>query len=132
MPACVAIAPAFDFIRSRWSRLNDDERAAWKRTGRHRVQNEWIDTEIGYGIVEEIDRFPIERLAADWCTPLLIFHGTADDTVPHSHSATFVARCTYPHIELRSIPAGDHRLNAWKEEIMEGACEFFATKAGAM
>jgi uncharacterized protein len=130
VPACVVIAPAFDFIRNRWTRLSDDERAAWQRTGRHRVQNEWVDTEVGYALIEEIDHFPMERLAADWCTPLLIYHGTADEAVPHSHSVAFVERCAYP-IELRLMEGGDHRLNTWKEEIMEGTCEFFAAQGAA-
>lgn len=126
VPACVAIAPAFDFIRHRWSRLSADERADWQRTGRHRVQNEWVDTELGYAMVEEINRFPVERLLADWRTPLLIFHGTADEVVPHHHSIAMAERCPYPGVELRLIQGGDHRLSAWKEEIMDGACEFFA------
>ncbi len=46
MVACALIAPALDFLRQRWTSLTEVERQAWKRTGRLRVQNQWIDLEI--------------------------------------------------------------------------------------
>lgn len=123
--ACVAIAPAFDFIRLRWSRISDEERAEWRASGRHRITNSWIDTEIGYCLVEEIDRFPLEHLCRQWSKPLLVYHGMADDTIGHSHSLTFVEQCAWAPIEVRLIKDGDHRLSAWKEQIADESCRFF-------
>lgn len=128
VPACVLVAPALDFIRHRWSRLSEEERHAWKRSGVHRLQNEWLDIELGYSLIEEADHFPIERLAADWSTPALLIHGMVDESIPYAHSLTFVERCTYPDLELRLLRFGDHRLNQWKEEMAEAACEFFRRK----
>ena len=54
---CVLLAPAFGFLDRRWDRLTEAEREDWKRTGRLRIKNQWVDTEIGYGLVEERDRF---------------------------------------------------------------------------
>src|SRR5437588_626484 len=84
IPACVLIAPALDFLRNRWLSLTETEQQLWKQTGRLRVRNQWLDTEIGYGLVEEIDQFPLTRLAAQWATPLLLFHGMQDDIIPYT------------------------------------------------
>jgi pimeloyl-ACP methyl ester carboxylesterase len=124
--ACVLLAPAFDFPSSRWSRLDEAERLRWQQTGRHRVQNEWVDAEIGYGLVEEIEDYPVDRLADEWCTPLLIFHGVQDDVVPYTHSIALMERTVLPHVELRLLKGGDHRLIAYRDEIAEAACAFLA------
>jgi alpha-beta hydrolase superfamily lysophospholipase len=126
VPACAVIAPAFDFVRHRWDRLSEEERLHWRQTGRFRVQNEWVDTEIGYCLVEEIDRFPLEQLAAGWPRPLLLFHGMRDETIPYTHSVAFAERSPYPDIELRLYRGGDHRLVAWKDDMAEAACDHFA------
>jgi pimeloyl-ACP methyl ester carboxylesterase len=124
--ACALIAPAFDFLHHRWSTLPEAEQRRWQQTGRLRVRNQWIDTELGYGLVEERDRFPVDRLPADLARPLLIFHGLQDDAVPYEHSLALVRQARYPHIELRLFKDGDHRLTAIKEQIAESACAFFA------
>jgi pimeloyl-ACP methyl ester carboxylesterase len=123
---CVLLAPAFGFLHRRWDRLTAAEREAWRRTGRLRVTNDWVDAEIGYGLIEERDRFRPEDLAAGWRTPTLIFHGVADDVVPDTDSLEFLRRVEYPHVELRLLKAGDHRLTAYKDEIAAEACRFFA------
>jgi pimeloyl-ACP methyl ester carboxylesterase len=123
--ACAMMAPALDFIRQRWTRLTDAQREAFKASGRHRVQNEWVDIEIGYGIVEEIDQFPVEKLIAAWAAPLLIIHGMRDDTIPYTQSLEFVRQSPHADMELRLFKNGDHRLLDWKEEMAEAACGFF-------
>ncbi len=123
--SCVLIAPALNFIRARWATLTEPQRQHWRQTGRLRVRNEWVDTEIGYGLVEEIDRFPVEELASQWSRPLVIFHGMNDQTVPFSDSLDFIQRTAFPGIELRLFKSGDHRLSAIKEDMAETACRFF-------
>ncbi len=126
VPACVLIAPALDFVRSRWADLTEDERRRWKETGKLRVQNQWLDTEIGYGLVEEIDLFPQERLASGLTRPVLILHGMKDDVVPYTNSVAFLEKAVHPDMELRLFKNGDHRLLSYKDEMAEAACEFFA------
>jgi uncharacterized protein len=121
---CVLIAPAFRFLHRRWDELTDPERADWARTGVRRVRNEWIDVEVGYGLVAERAAFDPGELARRWQTPLLIFHGLADDVVPAADSLAFVHATTYPDVELRLLKAGDHRLTAFKDEIAAAACRF--------
>src|SRR5262245_56449041 len=50
VPACVLMAPAFDFTGSRYGTMTEAQRKAWKDTGRLRIKNDWVDAEIGYGI----------------------------------------------------------------------------------
>jgi pimeloyl-ACP methyl ester carboxylesterase len=123
---CVLLAPAFGFLDRRWGELTEEAREAWRRTGRRRVTNEWVDVEIGYGLVEERDPFTPERLAAGWHTPALIVHGCRDDAVPVEDSLSFLRRVDYPDVELRLFKSGDHRLTAYKDEIAAEAGRFFA------
>jgi uncharacterized protein len=124
--ACGFIAPAFNFLHSRWSRLGEAERRAWQQTGRLRVRNQWLDVEIGPGLLEEVDQYPVEDLAAGWCTPLLIYHGMRDDTVSYTDSLDFVQRTAYPEVELHLFKNGEHRLLPYAEELAETICRFFA------
>ncbi len=122
--ACVMIAPAFRFLDRRWNSLSEFERRYWKDAGWVRYKNEWIDVEVGYGLVEERTLFPWERLAERWSKPALIFHGTADDTVPIGDSLEFLQKTKAGNIELRLFKDGDHRLIAYKDEMAAEACRF--------
>jgi dipeptidyl aminopeptidase/acylaminoacyl peptidase len=122
----VLLAPAFFWLTSRWSKLTEGERGAWQETGKLRVANDWIDTEISYRLVEESSQFPIKQLIDSVARPLLIFHGMADDVVPYSHSVYFVEQSAAASIELRLFKDGDHRLTAYRDVIAESACAFFA------
>jgi pimeloyl-ACP methyl ester carboxylesterase len=121
---CVLIAPAFRFLQRRWEELNDAERADWKLTGVRRVHNEWIDVEIGYGLVLERNDFDPAVLARNWKTPTLIVHGLFDEIVPPSDSLTFVRETPFADVELRLLHTNDHRLTAYKDEIAAEACRF--------
>jgi pimeloyl-ACP methyl ester carboxylesterase len=124
VPVCVLIAPALDFLRSRWALATESGREQWKRTGRLRVRSAWVNKEIGYGIVEEIDQFPAQKLAEELVRPLLIFHGMKDDVVPYQHSLTLAERAIRCKIELRLFSNGDHRLLEYATEMAEAACDF--------
>ena len=123
---CVLLAPAFGFLERRWESLSPEERDEWRRTGRRRVKNDWVDVEIGYGLVEEREQFSPQLLVRGWRTPSLLFHGLADDTVPDSDSLFFLRHVEYPRVELRLLKDGDHRLTAYKGAIAAAAGAFFA------
>jgi pimeloyl-ACP methyl ester carboxylesterase len=123
---CVLLAPGFRFTTKRWELLSPAEREEWHRTGRLRVTNEWVDTEIGYGLVEERDQFRPADLAGQWNAPALLFHGLLDDVVPAADSLDFLRNAAYPAVELRLFRDGDHRLTAYKDEIAAEAGRFFA------
>jgi uncharacterized protein len=122
--ACVMIAPAFRFLERRWNALSEFERRYWKDAGWVRYKNEWIDVEVGYGLVDERELYPWEQLAARWTKPALIFHGAADDTVPYGDSLEFLDKAGDGKIELRLFKNGDHRLIDYKDEMAAEACRF--------
>jgi uncharacterized protein len=121
---CVLLAPAFRFLDRRSAGLTDAELDEWRRAGVRRVTNEWVDVEVGYGLVAERAAFAPDDLAARWQTPTLICHGLADDVVPAEDSVAFLRATPYPDVQLRLFKAGDHRLTAFKDEIAAAACRF--------
>lgn len=124
--ACAFVAPAFSFLE--WNGLSQAERDEWQRTGRYRVRNEFVDLAIGYELAAEAADFKIEALATQFRTPLIIFHGMADNLVPYTQSIEFAARCAATDVELIITKSGDHRMNLEKEKIARAACDFFATR----
>ena len=123
--ACAFAAPAFRFLE--WERLRESERGEWRRTGRMRVRNEFVDVEIDYELTADAICYQFETLAAEFRAPAIIFHGMADEIVPYSLSVEFAARCAVGNIELALFKSGDHRLNRVKERLSFAACEFFAS-----
>jgi uncharacterized protein len=121
--ACAFVAPAFRFLE--WNRLREPERDEWRRTGRLRVRNEFIDVEIDIGLTAEAGDYSFETLASEFRAPAIIFHGMADDTAPYSLSVEFAARCASNDIELTLFKSGDHRLNREKKRLAVAACNFF-------
>src|SRR5262249_55914337 len=126
----VLLAPALGFPHSWWERLGEAERRSWKETGRLRVRSAWLDDQVGYGLIEEAHRFPVERLLREWRKPLLIYHGMNDDIVPCGETVSLVGRMPEAEVEVRLLRTGDHRLTAQREVIAEEACAFFARAAG--
>lgn len=122
---CVFVAPGFGFLERRWLSITDAERDDWQRTGRRRITSEWVDLEIGYGLVAEREAFTPRALAEEWATPALLFHGCADDLVPDTDSLNFLRAVQYTDVELRLLKAGDHRLTVYKEEIAAASGQFF-------
>jgi pimeloyl-ACP methyl ester carboxylesterase len=125
---CVFIAPAFEFLQRRWTHLTEAERVEWKRTDRLRVKTEWVETELGYGITEEVDQFRVKNLVRGWNTPALLIHGAADNVIPDQESLSFLHQSSYSDIELHLLKAGDHRLTAFKEEIAAKVGWFFSRR----
>ena len=125
VPACVLLAPSFDFPMGFWARLNEAQRLAWYQTGRLRLRNEWLDATVSYGLIEEAGAFPLEALVTEWRTPLLVFHGMRDDVIPYARSVTVAERMQYPGVEVRLLKDGDHRLTGFRDDLAEAACAFF-------
>jgi len=123
--ACVFLAPALDFLRTRRDRLTPEEQESWRRTGRMHFCNEWLETEIGYGLIEEIDRFPLTRLEREWSKPALLIHGMKDDVIPHAGSLDFLQKTTAAGLELLLLKDAGHRLTGFETHIARLACDFF-------
>jgi len=126
VPACALIAPALDFLHSRWALLTEAERERWRQTGKLKISNQWIDVELGYGLAEEREDYPPERIAAELSRPILIFHGLKDEVVSVDRTLRFARNVVYPDVELRLFAHGDHRLLSFAGEMAEESCRFFA------
>jgi pimeloyl-ACP methyl ester carboxylesterase len=126
VPALVLIAPAFNFPLGIWSRLDDAARKDWQSAGTLQVRNQWVEAEVGYGLVEEAGRFTPETLAAKWDLPLLICHGMCDDVVPFEQSLSWVRQVPGGKVQIHLWQSGDHRLLDYQSEIARMACDFFA------
>jgi len=123
--ALVLIAPAFRFLDTRLFGLDEEQLTRWKQQRTMRVKNQWLDVDIDYGLIEEREQFVAERLADEWRTPALIFHGMNDETVPWRDTLSVVERAAFPDVELRLLKGGDHRLLRYAEVMAEEACRFF-------
>lgn len=128
--ACALIAPAADFPGLQLRRLTAEQRETWRATGRRRIRNQYLDVEIGPGVMEEEGRFPPEEMIAAWSKPLLIFHGMNDDIVPYQESLAFVQQIAAADVELRLLKKGDHRLLEQRDHVAEAACDLFARCTG--
>jgi len=127
VPAQVLVAPAFRFLEARWQEMPEAEREQWRQTGTRRFVNDYVDVELSYALAEERERFRWQDLADGWRVPALIFHGMRDESVPYAHSVELADRAACDDIELRLLRGGDHRLSAYKDQIADEACRFFAS-----
>lgn len=125
---CVLLAPGFRFVARRWDELTPEAQAAWAATGFRRLKNEWVDVDLGYGLVAERAAYEPVDLARRLAVPTLIYHGLADGVVPAADSIAFLQGATYPDMELRLLKAADHRLTGYTAEVAAAACAFLARR----
>ena len=122
----VMIAPSLSFPHSLTAKLTHEEIAAWRREGSRRITSQWLDLDLGYGLVKDARAYEPERLSRDYATPTLIFHGMADDAVPWQGSLDFVQANGSPQIDLMLFKGGEHRLTAQKERLFDCAISWWA------
>jgi pimeloyl-ACP methyl ester carboxylesterase len=119
------IAPALHFPHGFWNRLTPEQQEQWRRTGRLHFKNDWLETDFGFGLVEDARNYPVAKLCSQWRLPALIFHGMADDVVPYRQMLEVVEHVEKAAIEIRLWKGGDHRLIEYKEVMAEALCAFF-------
>ena len=112
-----AIAPAFLMAARFAASLSAAARRDWGERGFLSVPVGDRDLEIGWGVVADEDRYPLERLAETLRTPSLLVHGAEDAVVPPELSRDFAELC--PVAELTEIEDGDHRLSDHKDLLFE-------------
>ena len=115
----VLIAPSLQFPgRMAWQ-LGPAAMEEWKTTGLRRFESDWIDLEIGFGLIDDGINYDPQKLLRGHAAPTLIFHGMKDDAVPWRTSSTFQEDCPYPQIDLVLLKDGDHRLSEHKEFLFD-------------
>lgn len=112
------IAPALRFPAG-MTQLPPRDLAEWKRAGLRRFTSEWIDLRIGFGLVEDAERYPYEELLSRYAAPTLVLHGLKDAAVPWRESVEFLERAACPDLDVVLVKQGDHRLTAHKDFLFD-------------
>ncbi len=109
------VAPAIGLAEDLVDRLGEEAMRDWRRLGVLEVTNELGTWPLGWGLVEDLERYPTALLAARLATPSLLFQGRRDDRVSWRRVADFAAASAAA--ELHLFDDGDHRLLARVAEI---------------
>ena len=117
--AMAFIAPSFSFPHQLHADLTQTEMDNWRESGLRRVQNEWLDVQVGYGLMEDAKKYDLQRMWNDYDVPTLIFHGIRDDAVPWQSSRKFLETCPCETLDLLLIKEGDHRLTDFKTYMFD-------------
>lgn len=95
-----AVADTALFTKS----LSEDEIAAWRRTGKRR----WRDGYLNVGFLDDIERVDIPLAVTTLHQPLLVMHGEQDSVVPPEHAAVLAAAAA-GKATLAMFPGVGHR-----------------------
>jgi pimeloyl-ACP methyl ester carboxylesterase len=117
------IAPALGLDRNFALLLGREGMLRWERDGVLEVTNELGTFELGWGFVEDFRDHLVDRLAASYKTPAILFQGKLDDRVPWESVAEF-AESTAAFTRLELFEDGDHRLLAYRDSIWEQMLSF--------
>ncbi len=120
----VLIAPAFRLLERYLAAVGPDGRARWEREGRHHFVGPWFEFDLRWQAVLDAQRYPHQRLLDESRVPLLLIHGTADETTPVQVSEEFARQCVPQRPRLVTIAGGDHRLTAHRERLRDLILEF--------
>lgn len=108
--ATISIAPALDMGRTLLDGIGPRAAERWKRKGRLEIPHALGLVELGWGLIEDVEAFPIARLAELYAAPALIFQGKNDQSVGWRGALDLTVTCAYEGIELHLMADGDHRL----------------------
>jgi len=108
--ASALIAPAIGLRAAleRWAGPSGLER--WRREGVIRYGDERVDCELGWQLIEDLRRHPLEELIAAYQLPTLIFQGKLDDTVDWREVDGLAERLGPGVVDLRLFDGAGHRL----------------------
>ncbi|MFT3694814.1 MAG: YqiA/YcfP family alpha/beta fold hydrolase [Kofleriaceae bacterium] len=121
--AMVLLAPAFR-LAQRWQAQLGPEWDEWKKTGWREVYDYTTDgsSKVDFGFMEDVLTFGTD-FPDPKTTPMLIIHGTKDETVPVDFSREFVKR----HANAKLIELEDgHQLLESIPRILREADTFLA------
>jgi pimeloyl-ACP methyl ester carboxylesterase len=129
--AAAHIAPAVGLAAAmeRWA--GPERLARWRREGVVRFASERVETDLGWELMADLRRYPLDRLVAIYRTPTLIFQGQLDTSVEWRDVAAFAERAAPGTVELRLFPDGDHRLIDRLEMLWREAAAWFDKQVAA-
>ncbi|HKT73033.1 MAG TPA: alpha/beta fold hydrolase [Steroidobacteraceae bacterium] len=113
------IAPSLQFPRRLAQQIGEAGMREWRSTGTRTWKNQWIDLELGYGIVEDAARYSPETLSEQLAKPTLIIHGMRDEVLDWHDNLTFARQCAFSAVELLLCKDGDHRMTDRKDFLFD-------------
>jgi alpha-beta hydrolase superfamily lysophospholipase len=113
------IGPSLQFPGDLATQLGPAAMQEWKRAGMRTWKSEWIDLQIGFGLMEDALKYDPQTLLERYQSPTLIMHGMRDDAVDWRASLAFVASCRCQQIEFLACKDGDHRLTDRKAFLFD-------------
>jgi len=117
------MAPALDFLANRRVTLGETGMRTWEETGWTKVHNYATDRKerIHWGFVEDIAAY--DSYAAHVDIPVIVYHGSEDESVPLAQSEKFAADRN--NVRLKVVES-DHSLHSVIETIWKDMVSFFA------
>jgi pimeloyl-ACP methyl ester carboxylesterase len=113
----VLLAPAIDFAANRRATMGDEVLRRWRERGWHEFYNyrDGAPRPVHHGLLEDAAGYDSAGLVLD--LPILIIHGTRDESVSHEQSGAWAAG--RPNVTLR-LPDADHGMlgeidSIWRE-----------------
>jgi len=128
--AAALVAPAVGMAAEmeRWA--GPERLARWERDGVVRYASEVVESDLRWGLIEDLRRFDLAELAAALRTPTLIFQGQRDTSVEWRDVAAFAALARPGIVELRLYADGDHRLTDRKGRLWDAAAAWYRRQLG--
>ena len=120
--AAVYVAPAVGLAEDLAGLVGDEGMKRWRETGAIEFENELGVAEVGWGLFEDLERYPISRLVELHRVPSVLFQGRRDDRVSWRRVADFAERAGEA-ARLHLFDDGDHRLLDRRDEIWQAVLE---------
>jgi pimeloyl-ACP methyl ester carboxylesterase len=106
------IAPALDMLSGLRALAGAEGLERWRRQGSRPFTTDLVDCRLGWGLMEDLEAYPVERLIDLYRVPTLLLQGKNDASVDWHSVLDFAVGCPYEGIEMHFFADGDHRLLA--------------------
>ncbi len=118
------IAPALEMEKGLLTWAGPERVRRWEETGLLFFQNDFVATDLAWGLVEDLRAYRLDDLLERYRTPALLLQSRRDASVPWRGVADFATRCAAEDVELHLFADGDHRLTDRKDRLWDLMLEF--------